>query len=207
MDLLFDSDEAANVIRARRIWDEAGDIDDGEAEAYLRALGGRPPWPDALRYCENCYHGPTGGSYPALIAAVTDAAGRVMGITRHFLGDDVKPRNLMLGAIAGSAVRFGRHRGGALLIAESLRLAIKLFYATGEPTWAALSAAGISRLILPPDAEVAVAPSSAAGRAAAEKRGFRVVDSADLMAAAPIGATMVRSRAALRIKPSRSTGG
>ncbi|HVC53719.1 MAG TPA: hypothetical protein VND87_16995 [Stellaceae bacterium] len=173
-DGLFDFDEAANVIKARRLWHEAGDPDD-DAERLLRGWRGIPPWPTALRFSPECYHSPLGRSFPALIAAVTDDSGRVFGIARHYLDDEARPRNLMLGEIGGHAVRLGAHRrGGDLFVVEGLVLAIRLHFARGggNVIWCPLTASGIARVTLPPEANVLVVPTSAAGRAAAEKRGL-----------------------------------
>jgi len=182
-DGLFDFDEEANVIKACRLWDEAGDPDD-EAERLLRGWRGIPPWPTALRYSAECWHGPSGRSFPAIIASVTDNTGRVFGIARHYLDDEARPRNLMLGEIAGHAVRLGAYqRGVDLIVAESLVMALRIHFGLGAAVWCPLTASGITRLVLPFDATAVVVPTSGAGRAAAEKRGlFTFGDGVDRLA-------------------------
>jgi hypothetical protein len=207
MDALFDDETDAKITKACRIWEEAThNLDGTPAETYLYSLGGSPPWPSALRYSADCYHGVGRQSFPAMIAAVTDPSGSIRGIQRHYLAEDVMPPRLMLGAIVGNAVRLGfwPTRKSELIVAESLALGLKLHFRTGMPVLAALSAAGIARLTLSPDDaltnrtighRILIAPTSAAGRTAAERcvptwqhggHHVRIVDAADLLASLTI---------------------
>jgi hypothetical protein len=183
MDGLFDAPPDDRVAKARGLWNEADDdLDDTPVSDYLRSIDGvRPPWPAALRYMPECFHGPTGAAYPALMAAIVDAAGRLAGIERTYLDDDgqladVSPRRMLLGTCAGNAVHLGRHRRGeVLIVTESLSRGLRMHYAGSRAaTWAALSAAGIGRLVLPDDADdILIAPTSEAGRKAAIKSAAR----------------------------------
>jgi hypothetical protein len=80
-------------------------------------------------------------------------------------------RRLLLGECAGNSVHIGPLRPSEeLIVTETLAAAIRQHYRTERAAWAALSAAGIKRLILP-DAigDILILPTSDAGRRAAEK--------------------------------------
>src|SRR2546427_3109969 len=103
---------------ARRLFAMAQPISGTIAEAYLRhrgitALHDAP----ALRFHPRCYYRPDADAptetWPALIAAVTDLAGKITGAHRTWLdpsGNDkapvVTPRRAM-GHLLGHGVRFG----------------------------------------------------------------------------------------------------
>lgn len=169
------------LARAQALWDEAdAELDLTPGGTYLRDLGGKPPWPAALRYSARCWHGPEGVALPALIAKIADIGGALTAIQRTFLTDDgdlaeVVPRRLLLGQCGGGSVHFGRARPGeVLIVTETLNQALQQHYQTDRAAWAALSASGISRLILPDAARhILILPNSDAGRRAAEKSAAR----------------------------------
>lgn len=89
-----------------------------------------------------------------MIAAVSDAKGRVVGIQRTFLARDfrskapVQSSRMMLGQVKGGAVRLALATD-TLVIAEGIETALSVQQETKLPAWAALSATNFKSLALP----------------------------------------------------------
>lgn len=143
---------------ARRLFAASKPIRATLAEAYLHSRGlALPSDVSALRFHPRCfYRGPAGREmWPALIAAVTDLDGAIAGVHRTWL-DPVggkapvdQPRRA-IGHLAGNAVRFGVARD-VLTAAEGIETALALkTVMPAMPVAAALSAAHLAALILPP---------------------------------------------------------
>lgn len=79
-----------------------------------------------------------------------------VGIHRTFLAHDgtgkapVDPNKMMLGPCRGGAVRLTA-AGNIVMIGEGVETCLSAMQATGIPTWAALSTAGLRTLDLPDD--------------------------------------------------------
>ena len=142
--------------QAERCWQEAQPIAGSNAERYLRQRGITAALPDSLRFHPNCWHGPTGKRQPALVGkieGVVDCAVhrtylRLDGTSKADLDGGNK---LMLGAVAGGAVRLTEAKG-PLVVAEGIETGLSL--ASGlldrpATIWAALSTSGIRGLRLP----------------------------------------------------------
>lgn len=128
------------------------------AERYLRARGIAGPLDlDALRYHPRVYCRELGPdrTLPALLAAVTDASGRITGVQRTWLNPHglakaplAEPRRA-LGALLGNAVRFGPS-GDVLLAGEGIETVLSLReLLPGMPMVAAGSANHLGALSLP----------------------------------------------------------
>ncbi len=145
----------------RRLFTMAKPIVGTIVETYLRNRGITALHETAaLRYHPSCYYRVAGTSLrqagPAMIAAVTDLDGRITGVHRTWLdpaGDSkaaiATPRRA-LGHLLGNGVRFGMPRdvmatGEGIETVLSLRIALPTM-----PMVAALSAAHLASLILPP---------------------------------------------------------
>lgn len=99
-----------------------------------------------------------------MLGLVRNVAGQVTGLHRTYLAPGsttkaaVNPVKMSLGTIAGGAVRL--HDSGADLqkfaISEGIETGLSVAQAIGLPVWAALSAGGIERLVLPPLPEARV---------------------------------------------------
>ena len=103
---------------AQRLWGHTQPLAGTLAEVYLRARGianvGDLP---ALRFHPACWYRPEGGAprqtWPALIAAITNANGTVTGIQRTWLSRDggakapIDTPRRALGHVLGNGVRFG----------------------------------------------------------------------------------------------------
>ncbi|TDP45616.1 Toprim domain-containing protein [Zavarzinia compransoris] len=148
----------------RRLFAMAKPIAGTIVETYLRKRGITALHETtALRYHPSCYYQADGTSLrqadPAMIAAVTDLDGRITGIHRTWLdaaGDGkaaiTTPRRAM-GHLLGNGVRFGTAQdvmaaGEGIETVLSLRIALPMM-----PMAAALSAAHLAALILPPTLE------------------------------------------------------
>lgn len=148
---------------ARRLFALADPLTGSIGEAYLRARG-----LTALRFCDalrchpNCYYRPARTdvedvprAWPALVASVTDLAGRQTGAHRTWLDGQTlgkapiaTPRRAM-GALLGHGVRFGV-ASDVMAAGEGLETVLSLAsVAPSLPLVAALSSAHLAALLLP----------------------------------------------------------
>jgi putative DNA primase/helicase len=128
-----------------------------------------------------------------MLGAVTRVGNpeKTTGVHRTFLrGDglakaDLREQKMSLGHIRGAAVRLAPI-ASKLAVCEGIETGLSFMQATSIPTWAALSAAGMQALVLPPEVrEVVIAtdPDSVGIKAArlaahrwhAEGRGVRII--------------------------------
>jgi hypothetical protein len=146
---------------ARRLFHMSYPIASTLAEAYLRHRGITGFLEtSSLRFHSRCYyrpdrHAPT-QTFPALIAAIADASGAIVGVQRTWLDPSGKdkaaietPRRAM-GRLRGHGVRFGSVEdtmaaGEGVETIMSLRCALPRL-----PMIAALSASNLAALSLPP---------------------------------------------------------
>ncbi|RTL71445.1 MAG: DNA primase [Hyphomicrobiales bacterium] len=165
---------------ARRLFASARPISATLADVYLRNRGIRvaPGTLTALRFHPTCfYHAHDGAqreARPALIAAVTDLRGRIMGVERTWLAlsglakASIPVPRRALGSLLGHGVRLGSG-GNVLLAGEGVETILSLKSVMPDmPMVAALSASRLAGLILPPGtARLYVAcDADAAGRRA-----------------------------------------
>lgn len=182
---------------ALKLWGEALPAAGTTVEVYLRHRGITLPVPPCLRFAADLPHLPTGTRWPAMVAKVEAADGAFLGIHRTYLAGDgrgkapVEPKKMMLGAVAGGAVRLAPAADG-MVIAEGIESALAAMQASGRPAWATLSTSGLRGLVLAADVrEVIIVPDgdqpghaaaiAAARRWTAEGRAVRI-------AAMPAGA-------------------
>lgn len=126
---------------------------------YLRTRGITIPVPPVLRLLHKCRHR-SGAVAPAMIAMVEHTEHGSVAIHRTWLrpdgtgkADHLEPNKMSLGPIAGGAIRLAPiGPDGDLAVAEGIESAMSFMQITGGPTWAAISAGGIERLVLPPEA-------------------------------------------------------
>ncbi len=152
---------AGSAKAARRLIGMARPIRGTLVETYLRRRGIEVAH-DAgvLRYHPHCYYRPDDGApvqkRPAMIAAITDLAGRITGVHRTWLAPDgsgkaavTTPRRAM-GNLLGHAVRFGAAED-VLVVGEGIETMLSLRVALpGMPMAAALSAGHLAALEMPP---------------------------------------------------------
>ena len=145
---------------ARNLWNRCGPIENSHAHAYLKARGIRRCGFSALRSHHSLpYLDDAGGwrRYPALVAAVTDNDGELLGVHRSWL-DPRQPKRARvsrprkaLGRIHGLAVRFGEPHGApTLLVGEGIETVLSLVTAVPETLSAAALSAGSLGAFVPP---------------------------------------------------------
>lgn len=145
----------ARMEAALRLWKASQPAIRSLVEAYLRGRSITLPLPPTLRYHPALKH-PGGASWPGMVALVQNGVdGQPIGIHRTFLAPDVtgkapvSPDKMMLGSCIGGAVKLAP-AGNTLAVTEGIETGMSVMTATGISTWAALSAGGITRLVLPP---------------------------------------------------------
>jgi hypothetical protein len=172
-------------LAARRLFAASKPIAGTLADTYLasRALHGYRNLP-ALRFHAACYHrdGKASSQWPALIAAITDAAGVITGVHRTWLARDGRdkapledPRRA-LGHVLGHGVRLGT-AGEVVAAGEGLETMLALRTAMPSlPCIAALSANHLSLIDVSPDVRILciAVDNDAAGHAAAFRLAQRV---------------------------------
>ncbi len=167
---------------ARRLFRTGRSLSNTLAEAYLRGRGITAPltWP-SLRYHPSVYYRAHEGAarevWPALLAGVTDGAGRLTGLQRTWLDRTTpakapfpEPRRAM-GHLLGNGVRFGPAHE-ALAAGEGVETMLALKSVLPHlPMIAALSANHLAALDLPAQLRrlYVAQDNDAAGRLAAER--------------------------------------
>jgi hypothetical protein len=123
---------------------------------YLRGRGITLPIPDVLRFLSSCWHREIGTKGPAMIALVEHPIHGHVSVHRTWLRADgtgkadLDPNKMTLGPYAGGAIRLAPV-APVLAIAEGIETALSYTQLTGLPTWSAICAKGIEKLILPPE--------------------------------------------------------
>lgn len=149
---------------ARRLWAASRPIVGTLAHAYLRSRGllRAAETASALRFHPRCYYRPARGdapgtrrAWPAMIAAVTDDTGALMGVHRTWLDAAARdkapvahPRRAM-GQLLGHGVRFGPP-GDVMVFGEGIETMLSFReIAPKLPLVAGLSAAHLAALAFP----------------------------------------------------------
>jgi len=147
------ADSVGRVEDARAIWSASVPIGGTLAETYLRNRAITIPLPDCLRFASiPC--GARGPVFPALVAAISDKAGELVGIQRTFLAADgigkasvAKPK-LSLGRVSGGAVRLAPE-SASLIVCEGIEDALSLIQSSGRAAWATCGTSNLGRVDLP----------------------------------------------------------
>lgn len=168
-------DDSDKIAEARAVWEASQPIGGTVAECYLRGRALHLPLPEALRFAVLPY-GKRGGVYPAMVAAVTDLSGNVIGVQRTYLAAngtgkaDVPAAKLSLGRITGGAVRL-TPPSRSMILCEGTEDALSIIQSTGRAAWAALGTSSLGKVELPFATEDVVigADNDEAGEAAAQK--------------------------------------
>lgn len=172
-----DQRDAEKQAAARRIWSECLLIEGSSAETYLREVRRISiPLPATLRFHPELPHSRrTVLGLPAMVAAVSDGARRVVAIQRTFLrpdGLDKAPLDQpkrSLGPIRLGAVRLAP-AGETLGLAEGIETGLSAMELYRLPVWVALGS-NLAGVLVPAQVRhvVIFADRGAAGERAAEK--------------------------------------
>jgi putative DNA primase/helicase len=152
--------EAANrrqrIANALDMWSEAVSADETIVETYLwsRLLCITPPL--TLRLHRALWHSESRQRRPALIGLVEHVDYGRVGVHATWLAPDgsgkatLDPPRKFFGPVGGGAVRLGAIGDDRrLVVGEGIETVLSVMVSTGIPGWAALSAGGVERLILP----------------------------------------------------------
>jgi Toprim domain-containing protein len=169
------TDERSNRDRALGIWREAREPRGTIVQDYLfgRGFTGEMPWkldntvdyqlrrelraaisiPASIRFHPRLKHR-SGVHLPAMITAIEDLDGRIVGIHRTFLKPDgsdkadVAPNKMALGRLKGCAVHLAA--GGAeIVVCEGIETGLAILQAIGLNVWAALGTSNLGQVEMP----------------------------------------------------------
>jgi hypothetical protein len=137
---------------AKAIWTEAREARGSIVEAYLSSRGlYLPADVRCIRYHPRCARGAE--RLPAMIAEMRSATtDEFLGVHRTFIKQDgsgkaeVEPQRMVLGSMAGAAVKVSADEDVSLGIAicEGIEDALAVVGAGWRPVWSCISAGGIS---------------------------------------------------------------
>ena len=155
------AERLAKIADAQAIWAATIPSPSTPAEFYLQSRGITAAAPWSVRYAatwawKDYATGECGPDYPALIGAVQNLGGEVVGIQRIFLRLDgqgkarmAKPKR-SLGRIVGCALRLGPPVADRLIVCEGPEDGLTLSQAMPDvPVWVALGTAVMPMLELP----------------------------------------------------------
>lgn len=166
-----------NREKAVEIWKETDPAQGTLAEVYLRSRGITIPVPPTIRFHPKLYHPYEKTHFPALVAAVSDRARKVVAIQRIYLRDggggkaSVDPAKMSLGSVKGAAVRLSP-LGDVLVLVEGIEDGLTILQGRPEFTvWATLGTQTLSSQTIPPETKKLIigADNDTAGQEAAKE--------------------------------------
>jgi phage/plasmid primase-like uncharacterized protein len=175
---------AENARRIAQVWAQCVPLVAGDpVTLYLkhRGLAGVWPLPEALRYHQALpyWHGGEKlGTFPAMVAPMVAADGRMVALHRTYLTRDgrkaqvpeVKKVSGAAGPLAGACIPLHKPARGRIGIAEGIETALAAWCASGVPTVAAYCAGNLAAWRWPAGLQQVVifADADKAGREAAD---------------------------------------
>lgn len=167
--------QQAATDQALAIWRESRPAAASPVERYLASRGIHVPVPNSLRFHPRLWCREERSNRPAMVALVSDYSGKPMAIHRTYLKDDgsgkapIQKPKLMFGPCAGNAVWLASPMD-ELMLGEGIETCLSVMQATGKPAWAALSASGLRKIMLPSQVcrVIVLADGDDAGEAAAQ---------------------------------------
>lgn len=174
-------DEVARQLK-REAWKASRPIRAGDAvDRYLSARHlGMDDYPEALRTCERLQES-EGRYFPAMLATISDVAGKPVSLHRTFLVDACKaavesPRKMMPGTLPdGACVRLSGPRA-EIGLAEGIETALACERLFDTPTWAAISASLMGKWQAPDGVERVTVFADNDGNFAGQSAGFRLAN-------------------------------
>lgn len=180
---------AEAIAEAREVWTAAQPAAGTPAEVYARSRGITAPLPPSIRYTRTYAWrdretGEIGPNLPAVVGAVTDGGGELIGLQRIFLADGGRAKARMknpkrtLGRVLGGALRLGPAAAEVVLCEgpeDGLTLAQEL---PGASVWVTLGTAMMPAVQYPPEVRsiVLAGDNNAAGRAAVQRAALALSD-------------------------------
>jgi hypothetical protein len=146
--------EAADLEAAESTWSKALLAMGTIIEVYLNSRSILLAPPPSIRLLDLLFPG------PVMVARITDVNDDTIAIQQTDLPPDgiwrvgMKLQRRFLGRVGGGAVRLGD--GESIVIAEGIESALSASQLFGLPAYAALSAVGIEKLVLPPHVQYAL---------------------------------------------------
>jgi putative DNA primase/helicase len=174
--------DATRIAAARGIWHESLSAVGTAAERYLRSRNIRIPVPVTLRFHPSLRH-PSGAYAAAMVAAIQNRDGRIIGVHRTFLRANgsgkshLEPQRVALGPIRGCAIRFAK-AGERIALGEGIETCLSVAQARPDlVVWSAISASNLPCIELPNDVREVVicADGDEPGERAARKLGLRLL--------------------------------
>ena len=171
-----DAEDRCAISDAKAVWRRALPIASTLAERYLRArsiaLDSLPP---SLRFAPALYHPRSSRRFPAMVAALSDSAGKVSCIQKTFLAPDgsgkadIEPVRMMTGRMLDNACRLGP-AGRELGLSEGIETGLSAMQLHGVSVWAACGT-GMARITIPDSVErlIIFRDSGTPGEQAAER--------------------------------------
>jgi len=147
-------DVGSSSLAARRIWDQSSAADGTLVQRYLHSRGITILPPSSIHFHPALKH-QSGHSFPGIVAAVEDRAGRFVGVHRIFLRPDgsakasIEPAKMSLGSLAGGAVRLASKLADIVVLTEGIEDGLSIAQATGLAVWAVLGTSGLRAVELP----------------------------------------------------------
>jgi putative DNA primase/helicase len=158
-------DDARRTSRALNIWRNTEHGAGSMAGRYLASRRILPDqWPPSLRFHPRCPRprddaGNILTPLPAMVGLVEHVERGPVAVHCTYLQPDgsgkadIEKSKAIFGPVAGGAVRLGMPRTGEwLAVGEGIETALSVAVACSMPAWAALSAGGMKKLVLPPEA-------------------------------------------------------
>jgi putative DNA primase/helicase len=148
--------KASSIEAALAIWHRSQPAAGTVVETYLRARGYLGPMPISLHYVIGKHPADESFHPVMLAAAVLSGNPNIVGVHRTFLREDgsgkapLNPEKMSLGDLRGASVPLMHTTvGSKVAVSEGIETGLSVLQATGIPTMAAFSAAGMQALVLP----------------------------------------------------------
>jgi DNA primase len=169
-------EDARQVAFARDLWHASRPVAGTLGQRYLKARSIPGPLPPSLRYHPAIYHPHASRTFPCLVAALSDDAGKATAVLRTYLKPDgsakaaVDPPRMFAGRPRDCAVRLGP-AGSVLAVSEGIETALSAMDIFEIPVWVSCGTSRLHKLAIPAATTkvVVYADNGLPGEAAADR--------------------------------------